>query len=177
MGWVDNGDRQDLFEQYGKLASTIHYICDYKECGKPILGSELMVEDPKGGYYEKPKGTPDFLPKKAKRTYHMRCADIVFKRRPPKQKKKKSRGTEAAEPEEKGHTNSKAAKRIRKHVLKLIAAKAPRPYWTVVKMLKRLKKDGEKKPLARKVIRQLRDERVILRKNGYLHIAKGGKTS
>jgi len=78
MGWINQEEQKRVREKFGVSADC---MCD--GCGKPIVG--LVYIDPKGGYFPKPPGLPDFLPKKPKRTFCQECDDTkTGKHRPPK---------------------------------------------------------------------------------------------
>jgi len=78
MGWIDQEEQKIVREKFGV---SVDNMCD--GCGKPIVG--LVFIDPKGGYFPKPPGLPDFLPKKPRRTFCQECDDNkTGKVRPPK---------------------------------------------------------------------------------------------
>lgn len=67
MGWLDPKQREQLEQKLGVIAL---YMCDH--CNQPIVG-EIPVMDSKGGTHPKKQGTPDFLPRQPKLTYHQAC--------------------------------------------------------------------------------------------------------
>jgi len=78
MGWIDQEEQKRVRVKFGVSADS---MCD--GCGKPIVG--LVFIDPKGGYFPKPPGLPDFLPRKPRRTFCQECDDNkTGKVRPPK---------------------------------------------------------------------------------------------
>lgn len=177
MGYVREEDRQELFEKFGRAAAAINYVCDYKPCGKPIYGHEMMLVDQKAGFYKKDPKAPSFLPQQPKRTYHLHpCGDIVTGKRTedgqPVEKKKKSR--RATEPDE--DVPAKPAgdvRRTAKAVLAMITAKPKPEYWTVSRAIRKYReKEGERKPVIRKAIRHLKDSGQLVKKGKFLYPAK-----
>lgn len=200
MGFVTSAERSERFSTYGPHAQDMRYVCDNPECCQPIYGTQLMTVDPKGGYHKKPEKTPAFLPKEPKRTFHYECAPgRAEKRAKEEQKASRESGeptarkerqqapqgrakatktvvTQASENKEHKEIPFTAAdyKRVLARVTELVESKRNKPFYTISLALRTMKAEGEYKPRARCIIREMRRKGDILREGKFLLLPKKG---
>lgn len=169
MGWLNWDERRKVFKETKIQAE---YICDH--CGEPIAASELPVIDPKGGYYPKDEGQPDFLPKKPKKSYHRKCQDIRSGKRPKveqelPQKKSPKETQQSPEPKVKLKNNGHASKKLIKVAEAILEAlrKRPKHKWSVWELVLALR-DTYSQAEIRGAANYLKTEGLMTRKNGVL---------
>lgn len=173
MGWINDFEQQQLLTLYGRLAQ---HRCN--RCKQPIFVDEILVIDPKGGYFPRPPGMPEFLAARPKRTYHRKCDDI-----------KRGRKLRDAYPgvgvvekggprKEKPGKEKKSAKvpKAERLVLKLLTDKPRKQYWTKGKIITLLwKKTKTKRNDLRAAIRSLHSQGLIKKTGLCFTIAKKKK--
>lgn len=191
MGWIDQEAQNRVRAKFGVSAD---HMCD--GCGRPIVG--LVYIDPKGGYFPKPPGLPDFLPRKPKRTFCQECDDAkTGKHRPPKPighvtvngdgsvSVKVGKGTKDAEPPkvEKPtiqytgspvpHTfvGPKSTKRLAQKMLDLLVADRKKK-WKVSDLRELLSSAHSSKQI-REALNHLWAGNFLIRENGGLRPRKG----
>lgn len=134
-------------------------VCN--RCEKPIVG--LVYVDPKGGYFKKPEGTPDFLPRMAKVTYCLECNNEVHGRKAPVQKQQSNQPSAQT-------LGSKMLEKLAWKVVETIRADRKRKWqvWDLITMLKQI---ASQKDL-RTTCNWLKKQGYIKRKDGALIITK-----
>lgn len=169
MGWLNHTQQQEVLSKYGKQAI---YRCDYDECKSPgqlIFVGQLEVQDPRGGYFPKPEGAPDFLPKQPKRTYHLEC-DRLRRGVRVKEQKKKEREESKPVVADNGYV-PKAIQKIADMILAVIVKKPKKEYWTAKRCFQQFKGEAPKKEL-RRAVRHLRKTGMLRREGRYLYPGK-----
>lgn len=148
MGWLNPKRRRRAWKKYGIRAT---YRCDV--CDKYIPLGELIIIDPKRGYYPWPSNTPDALKsmkaREPKWTAHYAC-DPVKKYREKKAAKRKLK--------------KELILKIRGDILAMIRKRPERGYWTEKKVLRKMNGFADK--LVLRAITQLNDERILKKREG-----------
>lgn len=171
MGWLNWDERKKVF-QGTKIQAE--YMCDH--CNEPIPASELPVIDPKGGYYPKDAGQPDFLPKHPKRSYHRKCEDVRRGKRPkhpqPEPKVKSPQKESKQSPAPKVKNNGHASKKLLKVAEKILETmkKKPKFAWSVWELVLALR-DTYSQAEIRGAANYLKTEGLMTRKNGVLRVS------
>lgn len=175
MSRTNEFEQQQLLTLYGRLAQ---HRCNW--CRLPIFIDEFYVQDPKGGYYPKPKDTPDFLSPQPKVVYHQKCNELRLGK-PPKDHvmhglaiKIQKGGLPVNGKRPRGTKEKKPDAKAQQAVLDLLARKPLKRYWNKGKIARVLfKKLGLKKSKASQAVKQLLAEGKLAKHNVFYTIKKG----